>query len=84
MRAVRERTTDRQAPQSTISRVDATIVSTIHMEVAHPDATHMFMPISERSGRRRELLDPATGEIDTTRSRSCEITLGVAEIQLNQ
>ena len=59
-------TTQQQRQQDIVSRADSLIVSTMHMEAVLPDATHTFRLVSECSGPQCELLDPTTGETDTT------------------
>ena len=52
--------------QGIVSRADSLIVSTMHVEVVLPDETHAFRLLSECAGPQCELLDPVTGEADTS------------------
>ena len=72
-------TTQQQRQQDIVSRADSLIVSTMHMEAVLPDATHTFRLVSECSGPQCDLLDPTTGETDTTGLSTSGIVLGDAD-----
>ena len=65
--------------QDIVSSADSLIVSTMHIEAMLPDGTHAFRLLSECSGPQCELLDPITGETDTTSLDTFGIALGDAE-----
>ena len=65
--------------QEIFSRADSLILSTMHMEVVLPDSTRTFRRLSECSGPQCELLDPVTGETDTSSLGTSKIVLGDAE-----
>ena len=52
--------------QDIVSRADSLVVSTIHTEIALPDSIRTFRQPATCSGTSCELLDPLTGETDTT------------------
>ena len=66
--------------QDIVSRADSLVVSTTHVEAVLPDATHTFRLVSECSGTQCELLDPTTGETDTTSIGTSGIAPGDAEV----
>ena len=65
--------------QDIVSRADSLVVSTTHVEAVLPDATHTFRLVSECSGPQCELLDPTTGDTDTTSISTSGIAPGDAE-----
>ena len=65
--------------QENSARADSLILSTMHVEVAGPDATLAFRWLSEYSGPRCELRDPTTGETDTISLATSAVVRGDAE-----
>ena len=72
-------TAQHERRQEISSRADSLIVSTMHVEAMLPDGTRTFRLVSECSGPQCELLDPTTGETDTTSLDTSGIALGDAE-----
>ena len=65
--------------QGIFDRADSLVMSTLHVEVVLPDATHRFREVTACSGPRCERLDPATGETKTSSLGKAEIVPGDAE-----
>ena len=65
--------------QDIVARADSLILSTMHVEVAHPDRTVAFRELAECSGPRCVLLEPMTGTTDTISLDTSENALGDAE-----
>ena len=62
-----------------VARADSLMLSTMHVEVVGPDATHGFRWLTTCAGPRCDLHDPVTGETDTTSLASSTIVRGDAE-----
>ena len=65
--------------QDILSRADSLINSTIHVEKVLPDETRTYRWVSECSGAKCALLDPATGDTHTSSIDQLEIVPGDAE-----
>ncbi|MDD9979843.1 MAG: hypothetical protein OXU81_00525 [Gammaproteobacteria bacterium] len=65
--------------QGIVSRADSLIVSTMHTELVLPDETLTVRQLSECSGAECELLDPTTGETETSGLETAVVGLGDAE-----
>ena len=78
--APNEMATAQQArQQGIVSRADSLIVSTMHTELVLPDETLTVRQLSECSGAECELLDPTTGETETSGLDTAVVGLGDAE-----
>ena len=62
-----------------IARADSLVVSTMHIEVAGPDAARALRRLSECSGPQCDLLDPVTGETDAISLDTFRTVRGDAE-----
>ena len=65
--------------QDIVSRADSLILSTMHVEVAHPDETSAFRQVAACSGPRCVMLEPMTGATDTVSLDSLDHAPGDAE-----
>ena len=71
--------TQQERRQEISSRADSLMVSTMHIEAMLPDGIHTIRLVSTCYGPQCELLDPTTGETDTTSLGTSGIALGDAE-----
>ena len=71
--------TQQARQQDIVSRVDSLVVSTVHTEFMFPDRTLTIRQLSECSGVVCELLNPTTGETETTGLDDAVVELGDAE-----
>ncbi len=65
--------------QDIVSRADSLVVTTAHSELVVSDKTRTIRQLSECSGAVCELLDPTTGETDTTTLDDAVVELGEME-----
>lgn len=72
-------TEQQQRQQDIVERADSLIVSTMYVDAMFPDGARIFRILAECSGPQCELLNPVTGEIETSNFDIVMATPGDAE-----